>query len=299
MKPSIISWISTSALLLGSLSACSGTAPSDGDVAEGDDPSADLTGETPVAASAPRVDEPGEGEELLARVEITETHHVTFLQHEGGHVSIVETADMDQDEGSLLTSSLDPATAYAELYTELVDGQVDPEVLDRLEVADVARTERLAQRTARGEADLSPVSAAAGAPVMEAFGTEAGLTAKASQSDITFWIGECTRREREATGEDRKLCWTNSFNAGPVTVTWSPIDHEFANVELGNANFNESAFFSVAGKDCFVGSLCDINPARTKTVAPRGIAVITQPSDDGFHTFAQGNDFGLHYLFWD
>lgn len=263
-----------------------------------------LTAGSPEAASEGAAFGTLEGDEVIARVDVSGTHSIEFWQTSSGRVTIVEAYNVDENDGPKLMGLEARPGSYVELYERLSGANAQADAVERLRAADLVRTEYEGPFRVQGDLDReAPAISEAAATARGTPGDYTGAFRKSVQGDKDWFLNQRIIRTRNFVGEDldRSYDATLTPALGTWTLTWNFRGYEEANIALFNADFSSNATLYTTGVDCgFLElGLCDTLIRRNLTVQPRWMLQVYNQSDDGFNTKASGKAFGVHYLFWD
>lgn len=245
-----------------------------------------------------------EGDKMLARVNVTDTHSVTFWQVASGRVFVIEGYDADKNPGPKLQDFHASRDSYADAYAALAGNAAQPTALANLRAADSLRIKAKALRATlphtgvRKEGTLQAVPTATPSLI-----TTDGFVLKGVQEDWNWFQGVCNQRNSYYRGEDWTHCYGASLtpNPGGWTVTHNPSGFEEANILIFDADSFQNANLVVTGIDCgFLElGLCSGLIAHSVITPPRNTNYIYAESDDGFITTATGVSIAVHYVYWD
>jgi hypothetical protein len=263
-------------------------------------PGATLEAGLPSAAAALEFGQV-EGDKMLAKVDVTDTHSVTFWQVKSGRVIVIESYNVDKNPAVKPTNFRAGGDSYADTYTALAGAAAKPDALTNLRAADAFLAKAKAERPASTRATPNQGGVNAVPRVSSPITTD-GLTFKSANDDMVWFQNQiCAPRSSSSRGQDADNCFVTPLFIGQSTTTWN-VDFETANIALFDADSSTNATLQVTSVNCegpFGLGLCDELVAHSVTTPPRIVNVLSAEADDRFLTTASGNDYAVHYLFWD
>jgi hypothetical protein len=243
-----------------------------------------------------------EGDEMLARVQVSDSHTVTFWRVLSGRVVVIESYDADKNAGAALHDFRASRDSYAQAYASLAGDRAEPVALTNLRSADSLRATARSVRASRAAAATPKVGKLEAVPTATpSLVTTDGFALKGVQEDWQWFLGLCNQRNAYFSGEDYAHCYGASLTPGNWTVTHNPDGFEEANIMIFDADSTQNANLTVTGIDCgFLElGLCSGLIAHNVVTPPRYTNSIYAESDDGFITTATGRSIALHYVYWD